>query len=210
MRDLLPAAGFSELIGEPFSRRVSGHAKPQDLPPAVADDQQTIEQSERDGRHDKEVHCDNAIRMIAKERLPSLRGRAPPPRHIPGDAGLADLDAELEKLSMDSRRSPQRVGDAHLVDQPANFQRYNWSAAALPRFPAPIQSETGTVPTHDGIGLHNRQRLQGIWHQTIQPNKDQAIHGTEDYPIRHMPSLNVELMTKDQDFSFQRDSRPEQ
>jgi hypothetical protein len=26
-----------------------------------------------------------------------------------GDAGLADLDAELEKLSMDSRRSPQRL-----------------------------------------------------------------------------------------------------
>src|SRR5712675_754274 len=73
-------------------------------------------------------------------RLPSLRGRAPPPRHILGDAGLADLDAELEKLSMDSRRSPQPVGDAHLADQPANFQRCSWSATAVPRFPAPIRS----------------------------------------------------------------------
>ena len=27
----------------------------------------------------------------------------------------------------------------------------------------------------DRLGLHNRQRLDGIWHQTIQPNKDQAI-----------------------------------
>src|ERR1700730_7401161 len=88
------------------------------------------------------VHCDNAIRMVAKERLPSMR--AAPPRHILGDAGLADLDAELEKLSMDSRRSPQRVGDAHLADQPANFQQYRWSAAAVPRFPAQIRSETGT------------------------------------------------------------------
>src|SRR6516165_8402286 len=105
MRDLLPATGFSELIGEPFGRRVRGHSKPQDLPPAVADDQQSIEQSERDCRHDEEVHCDNAIRMVAKERLPSLRGRPSPPRHILGDAGLADLDAELEKLPMDSRRS---------------------------------------------------------------------------------------------------------
>src|SRR6516165_7409790 len=145
MRDLLPATGFSELIGEPFGRRMRGHPKPQDLPPAVADDQQSIEQSERDCRHDKEVHCDNAIRMVAKERLPSLRGRAPPLRHILGDAGLADLDAELEKLSMDSRRSPQRVGDAHLADQPANFQRYSWSAAAVAGFPAPIPSETGTM-----------------------------------------------------------------
>jgi hypothetical protein len=49
-------------------------------------------------------------------------------------ATLADVDAELEKLSMDSRRSPQRIGDAHLADQSVNFQRYNWSAAAVPRF----------------------------------------------------------------------------
>src|SRR4030088_3257297 len=46
---------------------------------------------------------------------------------------------------------------------------------AVPRFPAPIRSETGTVPTDDGTRLHNRQRLDGIWHQMIQPNKDQAI-----------------------------------
>src|SRR5262249_31367583 len=162
---LLPAASFTELIGKPFGRRVRGHPKPQDLPPAVAYVQPTIEQPKRDGRHDEEVHCDNAIRMVAKERLPSQRGRAPPPHHILGGAVLADLNAELEKLS-DSRRSPQPVGDAHLSDQPANFQRYSWSAAAVPGFPAPIRSETGTVPTDDGIGLHDRQRLDSIWHQT--------------------------------------------
>jgi hypothetical protein len=51
--------------------------------------------------------------------IPAREG--PPLRHVLGDAGLADLDAEQEKLSMDSRRSPQRVGEAHLADQPANF-----------------------------------------------------------------------------------------
>jgi len=55
---LLPATGFSELIGEPFGRRVRGHSKPWDLPSAMAYDQQPIEQSERDYRHDEEVHCD--------------------------------------------------------------------------------------------------------------------------------------------------------
>jgi hypothetical protein len=39
------------------------------------------------------------------------------------------------------------------------------------RYPAPIRSETGTVPTDHGIRLHNRQRLDGIRLQTI-PNKD--------------------------------------
>ena len=87
----------------------------------MAHDQQSTEQPERDCRHDEEVHGDNAVRTVAKERLPSLRGRGPPPCHILGDAGLAAIDAELEKLPMDSRRSPQRVGDAHLADQPTNF-----------------------------------------------------------------------------------------
>ena len=90
----------------------------------------------------------------------------------------------------------------------ANFQRCNWSAAAVPRFPAPIRSETGTVPT-DVIRLHNRQRLDGVWHQPIQPNS-QAIHRTEGQSLRQMPALDVKLMTKDQDLSFQRDPRPEQ
>ena len=111
---------------------------------------------------------------------------------------------------MDSRRSPQRVGDAYLADQPANFQRYSWSTAAVPRFPAPIQSETGTMPTDHGVRLHNRQRLDGIRRQTIQPNKDQAIHGIEGQSLRKVPPLDVKLMTKDQDLSFQRDPRPEQ
>ena len=137
--------------------------------------------------------------MVAKERLPSLRGRTPPPRHVLGNAGLADVDAELEQFSMDAGSTPQRVGDAHLADQPANFQRCTWSAAAVPRFPAPIRSETGTVPTDHGIRLHNRQRLDGIWHQTIQPNKDQAIHRPEGQSLRQMPALDVKLMTKDQD-----------
>jgi hypothetical protein len=123
---------------------------------------------------------------------------------------LADLDAELEKLSVDSRRSPQRVGDAHLADKLAYFQRCSWPAAAVPRFPAPKRSEAGTVPTDDGIRLHNRQRVDGIWHQTIQPNKNQAIHRTEGQSLRQMPAPDVKLTTKDQDLSFQRDPRPEQ
>jgi hypothetical protein len=56
-------------------------------------------------RHDEEVHCGNALSMVAKERLPSLRGGTPPPRHILGHAGLADVDAELEK-------SPIGAGEA--------------------------------------------------------------------------------------------------
>jgi hypothetical protein len=138
------------------------------------------------------------------ERGPLLRAK------YLATAGLADVDAELEKLSMDTGRAPQRVGDAHIADQPTNFQGYGRSTAAVPRFQAPIQSETGTVSADHGVGLDNAQRLDGIWNQTIQHNKDQAIHGTKVQSLRLVPSLDVKLMTKDQDLSLQRDSRPDQ
>ena len=71
-RDLLPATRHRQLIGDPFGSWMRGHPKPQDLPPAMAHDQQPIEKPERDCRHDEEVHGNNAIRMVAKERPPSL------------------------------------------------------------------------------------------------------------------------------------------
>src|ERR1700758_4978163 len=159
----------------------------------MAHDQQSIEQPERNCRHNEEVHCDNAVRMVAKERLPSLRGRAPPPRHVLGDAGLADVDAELEKLSMDSWRSPQRVGDAHLADQPANFQRHGWSTAAASRFPAPIQSETGAVPADHGLGPDDLQSIQHARCQPIQPGKYQTVDAGKGYSLRRFTSQNVKL-----------------
>src|SRR6516225_2103245 len=41
-RDLLPATSLSELVGDPFGRRMRRDAKPEDLPPAMAHDQQSI------------------------------------------------------------------------------------------------------------------------------------------------------------------------
>src|SRR6202140_5170408 len=125
--------------------------------------QQAIEQPKRDCRHHEQVHRGDPISMVTKERPPSLRGRTPlrtiylvrgrnpPPHHIFGHAGLADIDAKLEKLAMDPRCSPQRIGDAHLADQLAYFYRHGRSPAAVLRFPSPIRSKSRTVPTDYGL-----------------------------------------------------------
>src|SRR5262249_12083759 len=143
---------------------------------AMAHDQQTVEKTKGDRRHDEQVHGDNAISMVAKERLPPLRGRSPPPRHILGHAGLANVDAELEKLTMDSRRSPQRVGDAHLADQPANFQGHWRSTAAAPRFPAPIQSETGAVPAGHGVRSYDCQCIIHLGKQPADASQYKSVN----------------------------------
>ena len=86
-------------------------------------DQQAIEQPERDCRHHEQVHRGDAIGMIAEERLPALGRRAPSLCHVLRDGGLPDLNAELEELTVDPGCAPQRIGNAHLADQPAYLER---------------------------------------------------------------------------------------
>src|SRR5215468_1964422 len=93
-RELLPTTGRRQLVGDPFRRWVRCDAKPQDLSPAVPHDQQSVEQSERDGRNDKQIHRRDPTCVIAEERLPALRRRVSPAHHILGNAGLPDIDPE--------------------------------------------------------------------------------------------------------------------
>src|ERR1700722_9079546 len=74
--------------------------------------------------------------MIAKERPPALGWRVSSLGHVLGHAGLSDIDAELEEFSMDPRRSPQRIGNAHLADKLAYLRRYSWPATTAPRLRA--------------------------------------------------------------------------
>src|SRR6478752_2136588 len=75
---------------------------------------------------------------------------------------------------MDPRRSPQRIGEAHLADQPANVQRHRWSAAAESRFPAPIRSETGTMPTDHGVRSDDRQCIIHLGKQSADTSQYQS------------------------------------
>src|SRR6201992_3221313 len=94
--------------------------------------QQAVEQTKRDCRHDEQIHRRDPIRVVAEECPPALGWRVSSPDHVLGHAGLSDIDAELEEFSMDPRRSPQRIGNAHLADKFAYLQRNCWPAP--PRF----------------------------------------------------------------------------
>src|ERR1700761_5945135 len=117
-----------------------------------------------------------------KERPPSLRGRNPPP-HIFGHAGLADIDAKLEKLAMNPRCSPQRIGAAHLADKLACFCRHGRSSAAGLRFPSPIRSKSRTVPTDYGLrsddckcAIHpGKQSADASQYHLVNRNKSKSL-----------------------------------
>jgi hypothetical protein len=116
--------------------------------------------------------------MVTKERLPSLRGRSPPPCHVLGDAGLADIDAELERLAMDSRCSPQWIDDAHLADQPADLQN---DTVGRPQQRRDFQSQYSLKParcqriTVSGRTIASASYILGNSRQ-IPPNINRSIN----------------------------------
>src|ERR1700738_453752 len=171
--------------------------------------QQAVEQTKRDCRYDEHIHSGDAVGMIAKERPPALGWRVSSLGHVLGDAGLADLDAELKQLAVDPRRSPQRIGNAHLADKLAYLRRYSWSTPTAARLPPPVRSEPGAVPFHHGLRLHDRQGAQHLRSQTIQAREYQTVQHPERRPFRRFPPQHVKLMTQNRVFSLKRDPRPE-
>src|ERR1035438_7623001 len=138
------------------------------MSPAVPHDQQAVEQTKRDSRHDEQIHRRDAVGMIMKKRLPPLRWRASSPGHILGHARLSDINAELEQLSMDPRCAPQRIGNAHLADQPADLQRHNRPATTSSRLPTPIKPKPRTMPANKGVRLNDRQGITNVRKQSIE------------------------------------------
>src|SRR5450756_2246869 len=117
--------------------------------------------------------------MVMKERLPALRRWSSSFDHILGHARLSDIDAELEQLSVDPRRSPQRIGNAHLADQPADLQWHNRPATRSSRLPAPIEPKTRTIPANNGVRLNDRPGIENARKQSIETNEYRSVDGTE-------------------------------
>ena len=148
--------------------------------------------------------------MIMKERLPPLRWRASSPGHILGHARLSDIDAELEQFSMDPRRAPQRIGNAHLADQPADLQRHNRPATTASRLPAPIRPETRAMPADNGVRLNDRQSIANSREQPIETNQYQSVDGTEGEFLWSSSPQDVYLLPQRPNLCLERCPRPEQ
>src|SRR5215469_10559768 len=94
---------------------------------------------EPDRWHDKEIHRHHRFQVIVQERPPGLGWRLAVPDHVLADAGLADVDAELQEFAVNVRRSRRVEETRCTLDFP-------W---LYPPFPAscPVRSINGTSGT---------------------------------------------------------------
>ena len=81
---------------------------------------------------------------------------------------------------MDARSAPERIGEAHLPDQPPNFRRHAWPAGTPTRFPAPEAAKACTMPAENGFRLNDREGIQNTRRDPIQADEDHTIEVTED------------------------------
>jgi len=83
------------------------------------------------------------------------------PVHPIRDAGLSDLQAELEQLAMDARGAPERIVNAHPPDQRTQVRFDLRAASKGPGLPTPVPAEAGSVPSHECLGADNRDGFEG-------------------------------------------------
>jgi len=122
-----------QLLFYPGSGRVFRDIEMDDLAPTVFDDEETIQDSEGEGRHGEEVHGHDHIAVIAKESCPQLAGlvtRSQAPE-IARNSAFGDIEAEFQKLTVNSRSAPGRILLYHLPDESSNLGIDRWPARIL-------------------------------------------------------------------------------
>ena len=105
---------------------------------------------------------------------------------------------------MDARSAPERIGEAHLPDQPPDFRPHAWPAGTPPRFPAPEAAKTCTMPADNGFRLYDREGLQNTRRDPIQADEDHTIEVAEDRALRRPSTQHIQLMAQSEYLCLER------
>ena len=121
---------FTQLLDDPVRNGVPRHVEVQDLPTAVFDYEEAIEQLKRQRRYGEEVESDDYFTMVLEKCLPPFPGIATPPHspQIASDRPFRDLEAERQWFGMDLGRSPigRRARTSRAVS--LRLRKKSWSA----------------------------------------------------------------------------------
>src|SRR6266498_3872002 len=144
LRGAVPRKRLGDLPRKPLGRWVSGHRKPQQLPPSMAKDKKCIELLKGNRRNHKQINRHNPLHMIAKEGLPGLQWPISPGHHVDRNRGLGNV-AKLEQLAMDLGGTPRRVFKTHSSDQVAHLFADLRSTSARSGLPSRSEEHTSEL-----------------------------------------------------------------
>src|SRR5215813_941095 len=173
---LVKGERFSQLLSGPLRGWVGSHIAVDNATAVVGRHQKHVKNLEANGRHSKEVDGHQLLQVILQEGAPSLRRRFAAAHHVFAYAGLADVDTELEQLTVNPGCAPTRILPAHLADQISNLARNDGSSrSAASHLPSPEQAKAAAMPGNDGFWLDDGQRRAPAAPDAGQPDPQQAV-----------------------------------
>lgn len=131
-----------------------------------------------------------------------LRRKVPhpwPPRSLPldhvlGYARLCDFKSKLKQFPVYARCAPERVLDAHLPDQRAQFSADLRPPSPCPRSPAPVATKPSAMPTNHRRRLNNTEDLQDRRTPAVKLDQEQPIKVGKMHPTAHLAPQHHYLM----------------
>lgn len=122
--------------------------------------------------------------MVGKERLPAIAWItvASKTSQIPGHCALAHFEAELQKLSMNSRCTPVRIFYRHGADESPKLLADFRPTITRPGAPTPVQAEAHPMPSDDGLGFHDYQNIGPSWPELSQRGPEETVKSRQWWP----------------------------
>ena len=147
-----------------------------DAPAIMGEDDEDEQHPERHRGHGEKVNGNQVSNVVVQKGPPGLGRRVFAAEHILGDRGLRYLDAELEQFAVNSWRSPKWIGSRHLADEFPDIWGNRRSPLSLSTAcPGPVQPETLSVPSDDGVGLHHDQATGPVLPEPGQQHPQESV-----------------------------------
>jgi len=201
-----------QLLHDPEASRVFRDVEMENFASTMFDDEETVQNSEGEGRYGKEVHGGDDHTVITQEsppEFPCLLER----RHtseVPRDGTFRDLEAEFQKLTVNPRSAPGGILFDHPPDQRSKLGVDLWPAKALGlRAQAPEQTKASAMPGDHGFWFDNDEDLAPCRPKT--PEQDPKDSILDSHPRARKSSLEyAQLLPQRNDLETEAVARTEE
>jgi len=167
--------GVDQLLACPLRGRTIGDVEVHDAAALVLEHEEHVQDAKRGCGHDKEVDGNEVPGVVPQKCTPSLRRRLSPTRHVPRHRSFSHLEADLEQLPVNPRRTPSRVLAGHSTNERPDLRVDPGTTASVSALPGPVEPKALTMPADHGLGLHEDEGALPVWPQAAERDPERAV-----------------------------------
>src|SRR6516164_686695 len=138
--------------------------------------------------------------MVIEKGAPSLRRWLAGAHHVLGNRGLGQHESQFEEFSMDPRRSPKGIGQAHPANELTSlFRQFRPSRLSMAAFPAPVQPESLAMPSDHGLRFDDDECRAPTRPKPPQTRPEEPVRRPQANTPLLRPAQHIDLMAKGDD-----------